>query len=189
MVDLNAAHEFAKAGNIDFRKFLARYCGGLATGCNSAAKLNAVANPAMSAIANGSCAERSAPPHRASAGAPVGGLRTSQPDCFFTRAIGLPPSAQLLGFCLLSTLEIIVGLQEEKPSTLSIADRTCLLQVFFRLVPQDIDAHAAIPRYLAWSAHLGRQSWQNIETMPLRRPTEDGGKERAGGVGSESRDE
>jgi hypothetical protein len=38
----------------------------------------------------------------------------------------LPPSAQLLGFCLFSTLKIIVGLQEEKPSTLPIADRTCL---------------------------------------------------------------
>jgi hypothetical protein len=69
-----------------------------------------------------------------------------------------------LGFYFFSTLEIIVRLHEKKPSTLSIADRTCLLQVFFRLVPQDIDAHAATPRYLAWSAHLGRQSWQNIET-------------------------
>jgi hypothetical protein len=39
----------------------------------------------------------------------------------------LPPSAQLLGFCLFSTLEIIVGLHEEKPGTLPIADRTCLL--------------------------------------------------------------
>jgi hypothetical protein len=39
-----------------------------------------------------------------------------------------------------------VRLQEEKPSTLPIADRTCLLQVLFRLVSQDIDAaHAAIP--------------------------------------------
>jgi hypothetical protein len=39
----------------------------------------------------------------------------------------LPASAQLLGFCLLSALEIIVRLQEEKPSTLPVADRTCLL--------------------------------------------------------------
>jgi hypothetical protein len=39
----------------------------------------------------------------------------------------LPPSAQLLGFCLLSALEIIVRLQEEKPSTLPVADRTCFL--------------------------------------------------------------
>jgi hypothetical protein len=68
-------------------------------------------------------------------------------DCFSTRATGLSPSAQLLGLCLLSTLEIIVRLHEKKPSTLAIADRTCLLQVLFRLVPQDIDAHAAIPRY------------------------------------------
>jgi hypothetical protein len=67
---------------------------------------------------------------------------------FCTRAIGLPPSAQLLGFYFFSTLEIIVRLHEKKPSTLAIADRTCLLQVLFRLVPQDIDAHAAIPRYL-----------------------------------------
>jgi hypothetical protein len=67
---------------------------------------------------------------------------------FCTRAIGLPPSAQLLGLCLLSTLEIIVRLHEKKPSTLPIADRTCLLQVLFRLFPQDIDAHAAIPRSL-----------------------------------------
>jgi hypothetical protein len=62
--------------------------------------------------------------------------------------LSLLPSAQLLGFCLLSTLEIIVRLHEKKPSTLAIADRTCLLQVLFRLVPQDIDAHAAIPRYV-----------------------------------------
>jgi hypothetical protein len=66
-------------------------------------------------------------------------------DCFSTRATGLSPSAQLLGLCLLSTLEIIVRLHEKKPSTLAIADRTCLLQVLFRFVPQDIDAHAAIP--------------------------------------------
>jgi hypothetical protein len=39
----------------------------------------------------------------------------------------LPASAQLLGFCLFSTLEMIVGLHEEKPGTLPIADRTCLL--------------------------------------------------------------
>jgi hypothetical protein len=75
-----------------------------------------------------------------------GGLPKITTDCFCTGAIGLPPSAQLLGFCLFSTFEIIVRLQEEKPSTLPIADRTCLLQVLFRLVSQDIDAaHAAIP--------------------------------------------
>ena len=39
----------------------------------------------------------------------------------------LLPSAQLLRFSLLSTLEIIVGLHKEKPSILPIADRTCLL--------------------------------------------------------------
>jgi hypothetical protein len=39
----------------------------------------------------------------------------------------LAASAQLLGFRLLSALEIIVRLQEEKPGTLPIADCTCLL--------------------------------------------------------------
>jgi hypothetical protein len=39
----------------------------------------------------------------------------------------LAASAQLLRFCLLGALEIIVRLQEEKPSTLPIAHRTCLL--------------------------------------------------------------
>ena len=108
---------------------------------------------------------------------------------FCTRAIGLPPSAQLLGFYFFSTLEIIVRLHEKKPSTLSIADRTCLLQVFFRLVPQDIDAHAAIPRYLAWSAHLGRQSWQNIETTLSGGQSGRPGKEhprRSAGLSSET---
>jgi hypothetical protein len=72
---------------------------------------------------------------------------------------------------------------------LSIADRTCLLQVFFRLVPQDIDAHAAIPRYLAWSAHLGRQSWQNIETTLSGGQSGRPGKEqprRSAGLSSET---
>ena len=88
---------------------------------------------------------------------------------FCTRAIGLPPSAQLLGFCLFSTLEIIVRLHEKKPSTLSIADRTCLLQVFFRLVPQDIDAHAAIPRYLSLVATFRPAIMAKYRNNTLRR--------------------
>jgi hypothetical protein len=47
----------------------------------------------------------------------------------------LPASTQLLGFGLFSTLEMIVGLHEEKPRTFPIAHRTCLLQALFRLVP------------------------------------------------------
>ncbi len=54
--------------------------------------------------------------------------------------------AQLLCLRLLGVLEIIVSLYEEKPSTLPIADRTCLLQTLFRLSPQQVDvAHEAIP--------------------------------------------
>ena len=48
----------------------------------------------------------------------------------------LPTGAQLFRFCLLSTLEIIVRLQDEKPGTLAITDRTCLLEVLFRSIPQ-----------------------------------------------------
>ena len=57
----------------------------------------------------------------------MGGLRKVTMECLFAPAHLLPPSAQLLGFCLFSTLEMIVGLHEEKPGTLPIADRTCLL--------------------------------------------------------------
>ncbi len=85
----------------------------------------------------------------------VGGLHKVTMECFLHPRYLLPPSTQLLGFCLFSTLEMIVGLHEEKPSTLPIADRTCLLQVLFRLVPQDIDAaHAAIPRSLIGTFRL-----------------------------------
>src|SRR6266436_9126112 len=45
----------------------------------------------------------------------------------FLPASGSPPSTQLLGFCLLGTLETVVGLHEEKPSTLPVANRTCFL--------------------------------------------------------------
>src|SRR5262249_59357629 len=86
--------------------------------------------------------------------------------------VPLAAGAQLLSFCLLSALEVIVRLQEQKPSTLPIADRTCLLQILFRLVPQYVDTpHAAIPSCL--SAHLRRQSWQNVGTLAApssRRP-------------------
>ena len=58
----------------------------------------------------------------------MGGIRKVTMECLFAPApFLLPPSTQLLGFCLFSTLEIIVGLHEEKPSMLPIADRTCLL--------------------------------------------------------------
>jgi hypothetical protein len=56
-----------------------------------------------------------------------GGLRKVTMECFLHPRPLLAPSAQLLGFCLFSTLEMIVGLHEEKPRTLPIADRTCLL--------------------------------------------------------------
>ena len=57
----------------------------------------------------------------------LGGLHKITMECFLPPRSLLPASAQLLGFCLFSTLEMIVGLHEEKPGTLPIADRTCLL--------------------------------------------------------------
>jgi hypothetical protein len=48
----------------------------------------------------------------------------------------LPPGSQLFGFCLFRTFEIIVRLHEKKPGTVAIADRTCLLKIFFRSIPQ-----------------------------------------------------
>jgi hypothetical protein len=48
----------------------------------------------------------------------------------------LPPGSQLFGFCLFRTFEIIVRLHEKKPGTLAIADRTCLLKILFRSIPQ-----------------------------------------------------
>jgi len=76
-----------------------------------------------------------------------------------------PPGAQLLGLCLLGALEIIVGLHEEKPSTLPVADPTCLLQVLFRFAPQQIDAaHAATP--VARTRAIGAsKSWQNVGAL------------------------
>jgi hypothetical protein len=58
-------------------------------------------------------------PHRSKQeAAPSGRPTQSLKGLFFcTRAIGYYPSAQLLRFCLLSTLEIIVGLHKEKPSS------------------------------------------------------------------------
>jgi hypothetical protein len=85
----------------------------------------------------------------------------------------LPPGAQLLRLGLLGVLEIIVGLHEEKPSTLPIADFPCLLQALFRLAPQQIDAaHKTIPP-VAWILNdCSQQSWQNVGALPLetRRP-------------------
>src|SRR5262249_322303 len=48
-------------------------------------------------------------------------------DASESLAVVYMPGAQLLGLCLLSVLEIVVGLHEKKPSALPIADRTCLL--------------------------------------------------------------
>jgi hypothetical protein len=57
------------------------------------------------------------------------------------------PGAQLLGLRLLGVFEIVVGLDEEKPGTLPVADCMCLLQAVFCLSPPQIDAsHEAIPR-------------------------------------------
>jgi hypothetical protein len=57
----------------------------------------------------------------------VGGLHKITMECFLPPRPLLPARAQLLGYCLFSTLEMFVGLHEEKPRTLPIADRTCLL--------------------------------------------------------------
>ena len=48
-------------------------------------------------------------------------------DAAWPLAVVYMSGAQLLGLCLLSVLEIVVGLHEKKPSALPIADRTCLL--------------------------------------------------------------
>ena len=52
--------------------------------------------------------------------------RLSQIPCMQSVSIR-PSSAQLLGLCFFGALEIIVGVHEEKPSTLPVIDRTCLL--------------------------------------------------------------
>jgi hypothetical protein len=57
----------------------------------------------------------------------VGGLCKGTMEYFLHPRYWLLPSAQLLRFSLLSTLEIIVGLHKEKPSMLPVADRTCFL--------------------------------------------------------------
>src|SRR5262249_34281236 len=79
-----------------------------------------------------------------------------------------PPGAQLLGLCLLGALEIIVGLHEEKPSRLPVADPTCLLQVLFGFAPQQIDAaHASTP--MARTRAIGAsKSWQNVGALLVR---------------------
>ena len=53
--------------------------------------------------------------------------RGEAPRCRLALAVVYMPGAQLLGLCLLSVFEIVVGLHEKKPSALPIADRTCLL--------------------------------------------------------------
>ena len=50
------------------------------------------------------------------------------------------PGAQLLRLGLLGVFEIIMGLHEEKPRTLPIADRMRLLQARLRLPSPHIDA-------------------------------------------------
>ena len=68
------------------------------------------------------------PEQRANKRPPQGGrLRKVTTECFSHPRYLLPPGDRLLGFCLFSTLEMIVGLHEEKPGTLPIAARTCLL--------------------------------------------------------------
>jgi hypothetical protein len=59
--------------------------------------------------------------------APSWAAYTKSMECFLPPRSLLPASAQLLGFCLFGTLEMIVGLHEEKPGTLPIANRTYLL--------------------------------------------------------------
>jgi hypothetical protein len=77
------------------------------------------------------------------------------------------PSAQLLGLGLLGVFEIVVGLDEEKPGTLPVADCMCLLQTIFCLSPPQIDAsHQAIPR-CSHVPHCSWQSWQNVGIAPL----------------------
>src|SRR5262249_52616440 len=60
----------------------------------------------------------------------------SDPQLGFSSA----PGAQLLRLGLLGVFEIIMGLHEEKPRTLPIADRMRLLQARLRLPSQQIDA-------------------------------------------------
>ena len=48
--------------------------------------------------------------------------------------------AQFLGLGFFSVFKVIVGLHEEKPGTLPVADRMSLLQASFSLPPPQIDA-------------------------------------------------
>lgn len=48
--------------------------------------------------------------------------------------------AQFLGLSFFGMFKVIVGLHEEKPGTLPVADRMGLLQASFSLPPQQIDA-------------------------------------------------
>src|SRR5438105_339987 len=64
------------------------------------------------------------PAQRANKRPPQGGrLRKVTTECFSHPRYLLPPGDRLLGFCLFSTLEMIVGLHEDKPRTLPLADR------------------------------------------------------------------
>jgi hypothetical protein len=56
------------------------------------------------------------------------------------------PGAQLLRLGLLGVFEVIMGLHEEKPRTLPVADRMRLLQAGLRLPPPQIDiSHEPTP--------------------------------------------
>jgi hypothetical protein len=78
------------------------------------------------------------------------------------------PGAQLLRFGLLGVFEIIMGLHEEKPRPLPIADRMRLLQARLRLPSPHIDAsHEPTPRH-SKRRHCSPQSWQNVGTCRLR---------------------
>ena len=92
--------------------------------------------------------------------------RLSQIPCMQCVSIR-PSSAQLLGLCFFGALEIIVGVHEEKPSTLPAIDRTCLLQVLFRFAPQQFDAaHAAIP--ITWTRTIGASNHGKISEHCVR---------------------
>ena len=77
------------------------------------------------------------------------------------------PGAQLLRLGLLGVLEIIMGLHEEKPRTLSIADRMRLLQAGLRLPPPQINiSHEPTP--VARMGALQRAIVANVGTCRSR---------------------
>src|SRR5262245_2160034 len=78
------------------------------------------------------------------------------------------PGAQLLRLGLLGVFEVVVGLHEEKPRTLPIADRMSLLQAGLRLPSPQIDAsHEPTP--VARMCALQRAIVAKCRNMPLAR--------------------